>query len=48
MTLLMEEVTGMLMRADVLADALDKNINNKKKKQLFIYLQKEKNLIKIS
>ena len=38
--------SGMLMRADTLANALDKNISKKKKKELFIYLQKEKLLIK--
>ncbi len=33
--------SGMVMRADVIANSLDKNISDKKN-QLFIYLQKEK------
>ena len=37
---------GMLMRADVIGDALDKKIGKKKMKKLFIYHRKEKNLIK--
>ena len=37
---------GMLMRADVIGDALDKKIDKKKKKKLFIYHLKEKNSIK--
>ena len=39
--------SGMLMRADIVAEALDKNINKKKKKKLFFFHQKVKNLIKI-
>ena len=39
---------GMLMRADVIGDALDKKISKKKKKKLFIYHQKENSLIKQS
>ena len=38
--------SGMVMRADTIADALDKNIK-KKKKKLYIFHQKEKNLIKV-
>ena len=36
---------GMLMKADVLSKSLDKNVS--KSERLFIYLRKEKNLIKI-
>ena len=39
--------SGMLMRPDVLAKSLDKNINYKKRKKIFIYPLKEKNLIRL-
>ena len=38
--------SGMLMKADVLANALDKNIDYKKKKEIFIYLQRVRCSIK--
>ena len=38
----------MLMRADIIADALDENINKRqKRKKLFIFHQKVKNLIRV-
>jgi tRNA (guanine37-N1)-methyltransferase len=36
--------SGMLMRADIIDKSLYKNLDKKKNIEIFIYLQKEKNL----